>query len=120
MDVNERRARFVYEVCRLHAKYLDCPIKPSSWDERDPKFKQQFIETISKLCSGEISFPDPETAHKSWMKKYLEMGWKYGKEYDPEKKIHPDLVPYEKLHPKEKVKDKVFLIAVEIARNFIW
>lgn len=25
----------------------------------------------------------------------LEMGWKYGETYDPENKIHPDIVPYE-------------------------
>jgi len=44
----------------------------------------------------------------------------YGKEYDPENKVHPDIVPYNELDLKEKVKDEVFLRLVEIARDCIW
>ena len=65
-------------------------------------------------------FQDFEEAHNSWMKKYFEMGWKYGEKYDPENRIHPDLVPYDDLDPKEKVKDEVFVRLVEIARDCIW
>ncbi|MCD6148991.1 hypothetical protein J7J18_06495 [bacterium] len=48
------------------------------------------------------------------------MGWKYGEKYDPENKIHPDLVPYNKLPLEEQVKDEVFVRLVEIARDCIW
>ena len=120
MNLNERRAKFVYEGARLHATQLECPIIPKSWEEREEDFKVQFRELISDLCSGKREFQDFEIAHNSWMKKYFEMGWVYGKKYDPENRVHPDLVPYNELDPKEKVKDEVFVRLVEIAKDCIW
>ena len=40
--------------------------------------------------------------------------------YDPVKRIHPDLVPFDELDPKEKIKDEVFLWLVKMAKKFIW
>lgn len=120
MDTNERRAIFVYEGARLHAIYLKCPVIPASWNERETDFKEQFIELVSDLASGKRKFQNLEKTHDSWMKKYLEMGWKYGKQYDPANRVHPDLVPYGKLDPKEKIKDEVFLRLVKIAKDCIW
>jgi len=119
-DLKESRARFVYEGARLHAIQLECPVIPKAWEEREEEFTTQFVELIDDLCSGKREFQDFEEAHDSWTKKYLEMGWVYGKEYDPENKVHPDIVPYNELDLKEKVKDEVFLRLVEIARDCIW
>lgn len=115
-----RRAIFVYEGARLHARMLNCPIIPKPWNEREGEFKSQFIELVDDLITGKRAFSDPKTAHDSWMKKYEEMGWIFGKEYDPDRKIHPDLIPYEELDPREKVKDDVFLALVNIAGKYIW
>ena len=117
---NINRAGFVYESARLHATYLRCPVIPKPWSEREQDFKEQFIEIVGDLCSGKKGFLDYEEAHDSWMKKYLEMGWKYGEEYNSEKRIHPDLVSYDDLSPKEKIKDEVFVRLVKIARDCIW
>ena len=119
-SVNERRAVFVYEGARLHAISLDCPVIPALWGEREECFKSQFLNLIDELCSGKKEFADFKAAHDSWMEKYFELGWKYGKKYDPETRIHPDLVPYDDLDPKEKVKDEVFVKLVEIAKECIW
>ena len=120
MDLNERRAIFVYEGARLHAINLECPVIPASWDEREKDFKEQFKELISDLCSGKKKFGNFKEAHDSWVNKYFGMGWIYGTKYDPKNKIHPDLLPYELLDPKEKIKDEVFVRLVEIARDCIW
>jgi len=119
-NVNERRAKFVYEGARLHAIQLECPIIPKTWDEREQDFKDQFRDLIADLCSGKKRFQNFEEAHDSWMEKYFEMGWVYGEEYDPKNRVHPDLVPYNDLDPKEKVKDEVFVMLVKIARDCIW
>ncbi len=120
MKLNERRIIFVYEGTRLHAINLECPVIPKPWEERESDFKKQFIELIDDLCSGKKSFNNPEKAHNSWMEKYFEMGWKYGKIYSPEKRIHPDLVSFDELDPKEKIKDEVFMKLVDIAKDCIW
>jgi len=115
-----RRTIFVYEAARLHAMLLGCPVVPRPWGEREEEFKLQLIKLIGDLVAGRRKFPDSKTAHDSWMRKYVEMGWQYGEVYDPEKKTHPDLVRYEELDPKERVKDDVFLALVNIAKEYIW
>lgn len=120
MTLNERRAMFVYEAARLHAIALHCPVVPKPYEEREEDFRKQFVQLIGDLCSGARQFQDYEEAHDSWMKKYLEMGWVYGEKYDPENRVHPDLVPYHDLTPEEKVKDEVFVKLVEIAKNCMW
>ena len=117
---NIRRAVFVYEAARLHALQLECPIVPKAWEDREAPFREQFVELIADLASGRRQFADPEKAHDSWVDKYLEMGWTFGEQYDPDRKTHPDLVSFGKLDPKEKIKDEVFLRLVKLAADCIW
>jgi len=120
MEKAKKKAVFVYEGARLHASLLRCPVIPARWEDREPEFRKQFITLVKDLCDGTRKFKNPKLAHDSWVQKYTEMGWKWGSEYNPEKKVHPDLVEYEELDPKEKIKDQVFLQLVEIARSCIW
>ena len=118
--VKERRAKFVYRAGRLHAIELGCPIIPKIWEERRGDFKEEFVQMIDDLCTGKRKPKDFAKEHDTWAKRYLDNGWKYGKVYDPDNKVHPDLVPYNELDPKEKVKDEVFLRLVNIAKDCIW
>jgi len=119
MTLIERRARFVYEGARIAAQAANAPIVPVSWDEREDAFKTQFLEVIERQCGPQRS-TSPEELHGSWMQAYLTMGWVYGKTYDQEHRIHPDLVPYARLGQLERDKDAVFIALCEIARRWIY
>lgn len=116
---NERRAIFVYESARLAAIAARAPIVPVPWVEREVEFRSQFIEVIKRQCSDSRS-NSPEELHGSWMQSYITMGWVYGKKYNREKRIHPDLVPYKKLNQLERDKDAIFVALCEIARKYIY
>jgi hypothetical protein len=118
MKLNERRAIFVYEGARLAAIAANAPIIPSQWSEREQDFKDQFLKVIERQMGDERS-NSPAELHGSWMQAYLDRGWKYGEKYDPENRIHPDLVPYDNLGQLEKDKDSVFIVLCEIARQWI-
>ena len=119
ITLNERRAEFVYNGARLAAIASQAPIVPVEWSEREDDFKAQFLNVIERQC-GEQRSKSPEELHGSWMQSYITMGWVYGDEYNREKKIHPDLVPYADLGQLERDKDAVFVALCEIARLFIY
>lgn len=118
MDLDERRALFVYEVCRLEAQYSGRPIVPEKFEERDEGFKSQHIQCIKRICSGDHVMT-PREAHDNWMKEYEAMGWKYGPKRDPVAKTHPDMVPYDELPEPERLKDEIFLAVCDLARKYI-
>lgn len=53
-----------------------------------------------------------EKVHNAWMKKKEAQGFSYGKEYDKEKKKHPDMLPYNELKEEVKEYDRVTVKAV--------
>lgn len=119
MTLTERRAEFVYDAARLAAIGANAPVIPVPWSEREDAFKNQFLDVIDRQCGPQRS-NSPEELHGSWMQAYFAMGWIYGEQYDRDKKIHPDLVPYQKLGQLERDKDAVFVALCEIARLFIY
>ena len=115
----ERRAIFIYDAARLAAIAAMAPVIPDPWIQREEAFRDQFIKVIERQ-SGPHRSNSPEELHGSWMQAYFSMGWIFGEEYDREKKVHPDLVPYADLGQLERDKDAVFVAHCEIARQFIY
>lgn len=119
MTLLERKAEFIYNSARLAAIAADALIIPALWINREQDFKDQFIKVIERQCGDQRS-ASAEELHGSWMQSYYEMGWEYGEKYDPEKRTHPDLVPYAQLEQLERDKDDVFVALCEIARLWIY
>ncbi len=118
-DLTGRRAQFVYDAARLAASTAKAPIVPVPWVERENAFHIQFLDVIDRQC-GENRSRSPEELHGGWMQAYFAMGWVHGDVHDPEKKTHPDLVPYADLGQLERDKDSVFVALCEIARQWVY
>ena len=118
MNVNVRRAAFVYDAARLAAIAAQAPIVPEVWIVREVAFRKQFLGVIQQQC-GPDRKTSPEELHDDWVRAYAIMGWVYGETRDPAKKTHPDMVPYDDLGQLEQDKDAVFIALCEIARLWI-
>lgn len=55
--------------------------------------------------------------HESWMKMHLESGWVYGEEFDPQKKTHPNLKPWDELPPSTRSKARIFDFCAKAAKE---
>jgi hypothetical protein len=119
VSLTERRAEFVYEAARIAAIAAGAPIVPVPWGQREENFRSQFLMVIEKQCGPSRSH-SPSELHGTWMDAYFKNGWKYGEKYDREKRIHPDLIPYDQLGQLERDKDAVFVALCEIARQWIY
>ena len=106
----------IYEATRLEAEWSNRSIVPEKWENRDEKFKIQFINIINEYLLQD-DLPTPKEAHDSWVRAYKEMGWKFGEKRDIKKKTHPDILPFEKLPKDERDKDAIFLMAVWLAKK---
>jgi len=119
MNLNERRAKFVYEGARIAAGAANAPIVPEPWDEREQDFKNQFLEVIERQC-GPDRCMDARQLHEDWVVAYRKNRWVYGPVRDREKRTHPDMVPFDELGQLERDKDFVFVALCEIARQWIY
>jgi hypothetical protein len=62
-------------------------------------------EEIEKLSQEE---------HKRWLKQKIDSGWKYAPETDKAKKLHKDMVPWDKLKAADKEKDRIIVRGIPI------
>lgn len=72
--------------------YLPAPI-----DTSDIRLSQDILE-LSELLA--------KNTHEVWSAGRIREGWQYGEVRDDEKKLHPDLIPYEELTEGEKEYDR--------------
>ena len=90
-----------YSVAVGETETLKTWINAEQW-ERD---------TILSGIDRVIEYPDktPEEFHKDWVKEKESSGWKFGHEKSSERKLHPDMVPYQYLPLTARVKDFILL-----------
>lgn len=91
----------------------EAPYAQALFDEAQRKRR---IEAMQK-CAAE-STSDVER-HDAWIRMHLESGWVYGEVFDPEKKTHPNLLPWENLPRTAKTKARIFDIVSKTAASLI-
>ena len=87
----------------------EAPIASSNFTPVDRKRRI----TAMRECAAR-STSDAER-HESWMKRHLESGWTFGTEFDSEKKIHPNLLPWDQLPAATRSKARIFDIVAKAA-----
>jgi len=87
------------------------------WDDAPDWQKESAIEGVKfHLKNPEAK---PSASHESWMEHKSMDGWQYGPEKDPEQKLHPCMVPFNKLPPEQQAKDVLFKSVVDALRGLI-
>lgn len=105
----EKIAKACHEVNRAYCLSLGDASQPA-WEDA-PQWQKDSVILGVKL---HVNNPNagPQASHESWMDQKIDDGWKYGTTKDPEAKIHPCIVPFEKLPVEQQAKDFIFRAVV--------
>ena len=68
------------------------------------------------LCHPEAS---PSASHESWLAMKKSDGWKYGPFKDEALRLHPCMVPFNRLPKQQQAKDFLFKAVVESLKGFL-
>lgn len=103
-------ARLAHEMNRAYCRAIGDNSQPP-WEDA-PLWQRDSAKSgvLSKLLDPDVT---PEQSHEGWLRQKEADGWRYGPIKDAEKKEHPCFVPYADLPPEQRVKDHLFLAAVE-------
>ena len=106
---NEDIASICHETNRALCAALGDMSQPA-WAEAPEWQKKSAVAGVE----FHLANPDskPEDSHNSWMKQKLDDGWQFGPTKDPEKKLHPCIMPYSALPREQQVKDSLFIAVV--------
>jgi len=82
------------------------------------KVEQQSMREVVNLClKGQLI--SANQIHDAWVLSYFKAGWKFGPIRDYDKKVHPSLVPYDRLSVFEKTKlELCFSIIKALSQNY--
>lgn len=108
-DVVEDVAAVCHDVNRAYCQALGDLSQPTwatapDWQRESAKAGVRFY--MNEPAAG------PHAGHESWLTQKLAEGWKYGPEKDPDRKLHPCIVPFEELPREQRAKDYIFRAVV--------
>ena len=109
LDILEQMARTAHEVNRAYCQSIGDMSQPS-WEDA-PEWQQDSAKNGVKF---HLENPDagPAASHNNWLIQKQFEGWVYGPVKDPEKKMHPCIVPYDQLPKEQQTKDSLFIAVI--------
>lgn len=94
-----------FHIERFHDS--DIGIRQKNWPFQEFSFKEEDLLILSKA------------EHERWSEERQQNGWVYGENRDNDKKVHNNLVPWEKLSEDDKQKDRDVINKIPILFNKI-
>lgn len=105
----EQLARRAHEANRIICCLLGEEVQ-AEW-ESAPEWQKQSAISGVKFHIDNPNSP-PSASHYNWLMEKKRDGWKYGPVKNPERKLHPCMVPYEELPLQQRLKDYMFILMV--------
>jgi hypothetical protein len=105
----DRVAQIAHDACRLYCSLITGDPPAPRWFD----CPEDMREGVRKGVRGALAGNTPEESHANWMLDRLNAGWTFGPVLDREAKVHPNLVPYDKLPEAQRRKDALFLGIVD-------
>lgn len=101
---DEQIARVIHEANRAMCAVVG-DTSQVTWEEAEEWQRAAAIAGVRFYRKNPLA--SSEDNHAAWMSEKENEGWTYGPTKDPEKKTHPDMVPYDKLGYNHKMKDRL-------------
>lgn len=107
---------FIEEAQGKIAKIIRRMLGEAQLDEQifTPAMKAQRIKALQDCVTGNVT---PEDRHIAWTAMYESQGWKYGEKLDSERKLHPNLLPWDQLPEAVKAKADIFAVFAELGQK---
>lgn len=108
-------ARLAY-YANQEARRLSGREPTEDWDSLSRLAHDIYCSVVQTI----IENPDttPETQHKAWCDSKKQQGWKYGKEVCKTNKTLPNLVDFDELNLRDKIKHYVIIsVVIALARD---
>lgn len=101
------------QFCEDHGDYSQ-----PDWENASEHQKQSAYKGVLNILEN----PDttPEQSHKCWLQEKVKAGWIYGEVKDEACRMHPCIVPYDKLPEVQKAKDEIFIGVVHAMVALHW
>lgn len=93
---------------RLCESQDDVSVLP--WNRTETSQREGLLLAVRGLTTSPLRTAAQQ--HAVWMQARVMDGWRYGETLDREAKVHPNLVPYEKLDSLAKAKGELFMSIV--------
>jgi hypothetical protein len=96
-------ARVVHGVNGLLQEVHGEDHRQPSWEQAGPEAHARVTELVRAFRAGMT----PARAHELWCESMRAEGWQWGPVRSERAMLHPNLVPYADLPPRQKIKDQM-------------
>lgn len=113
-------ARVCHQVNKAYCEAMGDPSQVD-WEDTPDWQKKSVISGVEYIIANQGA--TPEESHASWLKYKEAEGWTWGPVKDPEKKEHPNMLPYSGLPPEQRLKDHIFGVIVRTLmedKDIVW
>lgn len=78
---------------------------------------EQRARRIQAMKASAANNTSDEERHADWMAMHRDAGWVYGPEFDPQRKQHPNMLPWSELPAVTRNKARIFAIVARAAEE---